>query len=99
MNTTTRNFKASTTAAVAALLALGAAVATPAHAGGFYGPRYTIPVNPLAPVEQTCGAVFAPSWTGPRQPRFVKVKDLGRCPIRTVERWAGPRATIPVNNQ
>lgn len=29
-------------------------------------------------------------------PRFVKVRDLGPCPIRTIERWVGPRTTIPV---
>lgn len=98
MNTTTRNFKVSTTAA-AALLALGAAVATPAHAGGFYGPRNTIPTKPLPAARPTCGAVFALSLTGPRTPRFVKVGDLGPCPIRKVERWVGPRATIPVREE
>lgn len=99
MNTTTRSFKVSTTAAVAALLALGTAVATPAQAGGFYGPRNTIPTEPLPAVKQTCGAVFAPSPIGPRQPRFVKVGDLGPCPIRKVERWVGPRATIPIRKE
>ena len=93
MSTTTRNFKVAIP--VAALLAFGAAVATPTHASGFYGPRNTIPTEALAAVKQACGGVFALSVTGPRPPRFVKVRDLGPCPVRKVERWLGPRATIP----
>ena len=99
MSTTTRNLTVSTAAIATVLLAFCAAFATPAHASGFYGPRNTIPVDPLPAVKQTCGAVFALSLTGPRPPRFLKVQDLGPGPIRKVERWAGPRATIPVYKQ
>lgn len=80
----------------AAALAVSMAAAAPVHAGGFYGPRNTIPVEPLPPAKQTCGAVFAPPLTGPRPERFEKVKDLGKCPVKEVVRWLGPRATIPV---
>ena len=82
-------------AGIMAALAVCAIFAAPVHAGGFYGPRNTIPVEPLPPVKQTCGAVFAPAWSGPR-PRFEKVKDLGSCPVKAIVRWIGPRATIPV---
>jgi hypothetical protein len=80
---------------LAAMLAVGATLAPPVHAGGFYGPRNTIPAEPLAAVTQDCGGVFAPSWAGPR-PRFEKVRDFGPCPAPNIQRWAGPRATIPV---
>lgn len=81
---------------MAVVLAVSMAAVAPVHAGGFHGPRNTIPVDPLPQVEQVCGAVFAPSWTGPRPGRFEKVNDLGKCPVRQVVRWLGPRATIPV---
>ena len=95
MNISNRKFKARAAGATLMLFLALAAASTPVHAGGFYGPRNTIPVERLAPVKQTCGAVFAPTWTGPR-PRFEKVKDLGACPVKPVDRWIGPRATIPV---
>lgn len=94
MNTHARKTSGIRAGSLAALV-MGAALTTPAHAGGYYGPRNTIPVEPLAVVEQTCGGVFAPAWARPRA-RFEKVKDLGACPVRTVDRWIGPRAAIPL---
>lgn len=81
-------------AGIMAALAVCAVIAAPVHAGGFYGPRNTVPAERL-PVKQTCGGVFALSQKGPR-PRFEKVKDLGPCPVKGVVRWIGPRATIPI---
>lgn len=96
MNTyPSRKFGIRAAIGMAALFVAVAAIAAPVHASGFYGPRNTIPVEPLQPVVQACGGVFAPAWSGPR-PRFQKVKDLGPCPVRQVVRWIGPRATIPV---
>jgi len=51
---------------IMAALAAFAIFAAPVHAAAFYGPRSTIPAEPLPPVKQTCGGVFALSQTGPR---------------------------------
>ena len=82
-------------AGIMAALAVCAIFAAQVHAGSFYGPRNTIPVERLPPVVQTCGGIFALSQTGPRL-RFEKIKDLGPCPVKRVVRWIGPRGTIPV---